>query len=82
MPFSLIEQYKICLERGHDTSHAVGRGGRIDYRCKFCGTTFCDDVIRREVHYHEEVYPYIQGLKETKHLSCAIDSLIEKNKGT
>lgn len=63
MCLSLIEQYEICLERGHDTSHSFGMGQLISYRCKYCGTMFHDETIRHETRHREEVHAYLKGKK-------------------
>ena len=61
---SLIDQYKICLERGHDTRHAISKGTISVYRCQYCGTSFHDEVVRKEMIYHPDVYAYLQSLEK------------------
>ena len=64
MARTLIEQYQICRDRGHDSSHVITSGPQTYYRCKYCGTTYFDEVTRKERHYHPEVYEYLQNIKE------------------
>ena len=62
----LVDQYKICKERGHDSSHAINSGTQTYYRCKYCGKTYFDEIVRKEIKYVQDVYDYLQEIKENK----------------